>query len=106
LDKYFECEEVSEDQRVKFAATKMKGHTTLWWYSVQVERRRMNKFPIKKWPRMVAEMKGRFFPKEYQISLHQQVQNLRQRGMMVKEYTEEFYQVNLRAGYTEDTQKR
>ena len=30
LDKYFECEEVSKDHRVKFAATKLKGHATLW----------------------------------------------------------------------------
>lgn len=26
LDKYFKCEEFSEDCRVKFAATKLKGH--------------------------------------------------------------------------------
>eukprot|EP00253_Pinus_taeda_P017754 PITA_17754 len=65
MDKYFECEEVSEDRRVKFAATKLKGHASLW-----------------------------------------QVQNLRQRGLTVKDYTKEFYRVNLRAGYTEDTAER
>lgn len=86
-----------------FAATKMKGHTTLWWDSVQVERRRMNKLLIKKWPRMVAKLKDKFLSKDYQIALHRQVQNLRQKGMTVREYTEEFYWVNLRAGYTEDT---
>eukprot|EP00253_Pinus_taeda_P032532 PITA_32532 len=74
MDKYFECEEISEDRRVKFAATKLKGHATLWWDSVQNERKRLNKPPIKTWARM--------------------------------EYTEEFYRVNLRAGYTEDTAER
>lgn len=58
LDKYFECEEVSKDLRVKSVATKLKGHAALWWDSVQAERRWMNKFPIKKWPRMVTKMKG------------------------------------------------
>eukprot|EP00253_Pinus_taeda_P036230 PITA_36230 len=106
MDKYFECEEVSEDRRVKFAATKLKGHATLWWDSVQNERKRLNKPPIKTWTRMVAKLKGRFLPRDYQIALHRQVQNLRQRGLTVKEYTEEFYQVNLRAGYTEDTTER
>lgn len=48
-------------------------------------------------------MKGRFLPKDYQIPLHRQVWNLKQKGMTVKEYTEEFYQVNLRVGYIEDT---
>eukprot|EP00253_Pinus_taeda_P007111 PITA_07111 len=106
MDKYFECEEISEDRRVKFVATKLKGHATLWWDSVQNERKRLNKPPIKTWARMVAKLKGRFLPRDYQITLHRQVQNLRQRGMTVKEYTEEFYRVNLRAGYTEDTTER
>jgi len=34
LDKYFECEEVSEYCRVKFAMTKLKGHAALWWDNV------------------------------------------------------------------------
>ena len=34
LDKYFEDEEISEDKRVRFAATKLKGHAALWWDSV------------------------------------------------------------------------
>lgn len=106
MDKYFECEEVSEDHRVKFAATKLKGHIAVWWDSVQTERRRLNKLPIKTWSRMVAKLKGRFMPKDYQIALHRQVQNLKQKGMMIKEYMEEFYQVNLRYGYIEDTGER
>eukprot|EP00253_Pinus_taeda_P023872 PITA_23872 len=106
MEKYFECKEISEDRRVKFAATKLKGHATLWWDSVQNERKRLNKPPIKTWARMVAKLKGRFLPRDYQIALHRQVQNLRQRGLTVKEYTEEFYRVNLRAGYTEDTTER
>lgn len=91
MDKYFECEEVNEDRRVKFVATKLKGHVDLWWDSVQDERRRLNKVPMKTWSRMVAKLKGRFHPKDYQIALHRQVQNLRQKGLTVKEYTEEFY---------------
>lgn len=55
---------------------------------------------------MVAKMKGRIFPKDYQIALHRWVYNLKQRGMAVKEYTEEVYQVNLRDGYTEDTPEK
>ena len=35
--------------------------------------------------------------------LHRQVHNLRQRGLTIKEYTKEFYRLNLRAGYVEDT---
>eukprot|EP00253_Pinus_taeda_P033677 PITA_33677 len=72
MDKYFECEEVSEDCRVKFAATKLKGHAALWWDSVQNERKRLNKTLIKTWTRMVAKLKGRFLPRDYQIALYRQ----------------------------------
>lgn len=106
LDKYFESEEIIEDKSVRFVVTKLKGHAALWWDSVQADRRRMNKFPIRKWPRMVAKLKGRFLPKDYQVELYRRVQNLRQKGMTVKEYTEEFYRVNLRAGYTDDTPEK
>ena len=70
LDKYFENEEISEDKRVRFAATKLKGHATLWWDSVQADRKRMNELPVRKWPRMVAKLKGRFLPKDYQVELY------------------------------------
>lgn len=88
LDKYFECEEISEDKEVRFAATKLKGHASLCWDSVQAERRRSNKPLIKRWNRMIAKMKSKFLPKYYQVALCRWVQNLKQRAMTVKEYTE------------------
>lgn len=84
----------------------MKGHATLWWESIQAERRIKNKPIIKKWDRMVAKMKGNFFPKYYQLSLYRHVENLKQRGMTMRKYTEEFYKVNMRARYVEDTAKK
>ena len=106
VNKYFEFEETSEDKQVKFAATKLKGHASLWWDSVQEERKRQQKPPIKKWARMEAKLKEKFLPKDYQIMLYRQVHNLKQRGMTVKEFTEEFYKLNLRAGYVEDTPEK
>eukprot|EP00253_Pinus_taeda_P016052 PITA_16052 len=85
MDKYFECEEVSEDHRVKFPVMKLKGHAALWWDSVQNNRKRLNKVPIKTWSRMVAKLKGRFLSRDYQIALHRQVQNLKQKGLTVEE---------------------
>ena len=52
---------------------------------------------------MVTKMRGKLLPKYYQLSLYRQMQNLRQRLLTVREYIEEFYKVNLRVGYIEDT---
>eukprot|EP00253_Pinus_taeda_P015516 PITA_15516 len=106
VNKFFEFEETSEDKQVRFAATKLKGHASLWWDNVQEERRRLGKQPIKKWARMEAKLKEKFLPKDYHIMLYRQVQNLKQRGMTVREFTEEFYKLNLRAGYVEDTSEK
>ena len=51
LDKYFEYDEFEEDKRVRLAVTRLKGHASLWWDSVQAERRRKNKSLIKSWDR-------------------------------------------------------
>lgn len=73
LDKYFEYEEISKDKRIRFVVTKLKGHAALWWDNVQVERKRLNKPLIKKWDKMIARMKSKFLPKDYQNSLYRQV---------------------------------
>ena len=45
---------------------------------------------------MVDKLKAKFILKDYQINLFRKLQNLRQKGMTVKEYIEEFYLLNIR----------
>ena len=47
-------------------------------------------------------MRDKFFPKYYQLIMYRQILNLRQTLLTVREYTEEFYKLNLRDGYVED----
>ena len=55
---------------------------------------------------MMAKLKGKFLPSDYQLTLYKQMQNLRQRLLTVKEYTEEFYRVSIRAGKFQDTAEK
>jgi hypothetical protein len=55
---------------------------------------------------MIAKMKAKFSPRDYQITLFQRMQNLRQKLMSVKEYTEEFYRLNIRAGHRESDDEK
>ena len=100
MEKFFDYEETEDEKKVKIVVTELKGHATLWWDGVQVERKSLGKQPIKNWSRMVANLRGKFLPSNYQQTLFRQMQNLRQRSMIVKEYTEEFYKVSIRAGET------
>jgi hypothetical protein len=97
LDKYFDYEGNDDENNVKHGVTILKGHATLWWDELQVDRRCKGKSKIKSWDRMVAKLKAKFIPKYYQINMFRKLKNLRQKGLLVKEYTEEFYRLNIRA---------
>lgn len=55
---------------------------------------------------MIAKLKDKFLPRDYQLALYKQMQNLRQRLLTVREYTKEFYKVNIRVGYTKDNSEK
>jgi hypothetical protein len=101
MDKYFDYEDVEEEKKVRHAVTRLKGHATLWWDELQADIRRKGKQKIKSWDRMVAMLKEKFMPKDYQINLFRRMKNLRQRGLTVKEYTKDFYKLNIRSGQIE-----
>jgi hypothetical protein len=105
-DKYFDYEDVDGEKKVRHVVTRLKGHASLWWDELQVERRSRGKQKIKNWDRMVAKLKAKFMPKDYRINLSRKLQNLRQKGMKVKEYTEDFYKLNIKAGQREKDEEK
>jgi hypothetical protein len=87
MEKYFDYEDVDEEKKVKYVVTRLKGHATLWWNELQDGRRSKGKQKIKIWDQMVAKLKTKFIPKDHQINMFRRLQNLRQKGMTMKEYT-------------------
>ena len=55
---------------------------------------------------MVAKLKAKFIPKDYNINLFRKLQNLRLKGMTVKEYLEEFYRLNIKIGQRERDEEK
>ena len=54
---------------------------------------------------MIAKSKGKFLPKGYQLISLRTMQNLKKKMMTIREFTEEFYKVNIRSSHIEDTPK-
>jgi hypothetical protein len=106
LDTYFDYENVEEDKKFKHVVTRLKGHATLWWDELQADRHCKGKQKIKSWDRMITKMKEKFIHKDYQVTLFQRMQNLRQKLMSVKEYTKEFYKLTIRAGHHESEDEK
>ena len=84
LNKYFDFEEMEDKKRVRYVATRMKGHATIWWDELQIHRERRGKSQINSWDKMLRKIKSQFMPKDYQFNLIRQLQNLRQKAMAVK----------------------
>jgi hypothetical protein len=55
---------------------------------------------------MVAKLKDKFMPKYYQINMFRKLQNLRHKGMSVKEYIEDLYKLNIRTGQREKDEEK
>ena len=54
---------------------------------------------------MLCNIKIQFMPKDYKLNIIRQLQNLRQKAMTIKEYTEEFFRLSIRAGHTGRSRK-
>ena len=84
INKYFDFEEIEDKKKVRYAATRMKGHATIWWDELQIHRERRGKSKINSWDKMQRNIKSQFMPKNYEFNLIIQLQNLRQKSMTVK----------------------
>ena len=74
-------------KKVRYAATILKGHATIWWDELRIHRKRRGKKKINSWDKMLHKIKSQFMPKDYQLNIFRQLQNLTQKAMTVKEYT-------------------
>ena len=102
MEKFFEYENTPDNRKMKIVVTRLKGHASLWWEHLQTDRQRRRKEKIRTWPKMVNKVKNKFLPVDYQVSLFRKMQNLKQKNMTMKEYTEEFYRLDIRSRHVDD----
>lgn len=70
MENHFECDDISEAQRVKIRKSRLRGHALTCWKFLQEEREKENKKPIKNWKTMAAKIKDNYLPENYDIQLH------------------------------------
>ena len=102
IEKFSEYESTPDNRKKSIAVTKLKGHASLWWEHLQIDRKSRGKEKIITWPKMVNKVKKKFLPIDYQVSYLRKMQNLKQRDMTVKEYTKEFYGLDIRSRHVDD----
>ena len=100
LNKYFDFEEIEDKKKVRYAATRLKGHAAICWDELHIHRERRGKSKINSWDKMLYKIKRQFIPKDDQLTLIRQLQNIRQKSMTAKGYTKEFFKLSIRARQT------
>ena len=55
---------------------------------------------------MTTKLRGKFLPQDYKLVLFMKLQNIKQKSMKVRDFTEEFYRVNIRSCHIEDTPEK
>ncbi|KAJ4950866.1 hypothetical protein NE237_027698 [Protea cynaroides] len=84
-------------KRVKFVATRLKGHAAIWWDQIQANMRLKSKESIGTWEKIQSRLHGKFVPQPRRSSL----QNLRQQKGSVQEHIGEFHQLSIRNALNE-----
>lgn len=61
MEEYFKFEEIEDPDKVRFSKTQLKGHLSIWWREVQLEKGRRGKDEVTKWDKMVEKLKDNLF---------------------------------------------
>ena len=75
IEKFFEYENTPNNRKAKITIIKLKGHASLWWKHLQIDRQTRGNEKIMTWPKMVNKVKNKFLPADYQVSLLRKMQN-------------------------------
>ena len=67
MENNFECEEITNAQKVKVEKARLRGLALTWWKLLHEERERVNKKPIANWKAMVTKIKEHYLLEDHKI---------------------------------------
>lgn len=97
LDTYFDLNDVEEDKE-----TKLKDFFIIWWNSTHNERKMNGKKPITKTNEMIAMMKSKFMPIDFEVQMIWKFHNHKKWDQDVATHIEEFERLNMQTHCNED----
>ncbi|KAL0641682.1 hypothetical protein Bca4012_102537 [Brassica carinata] len=101
IELVFNCQQLTEERKVRLAATEFCGYAISWWDQIATTRRRNGEPQVASWFEMKTVMKKRFVPNHYGRDLHQKLRRLSQGSKSVEDYHQEMETLMLKADLEE-----
>ena len=73
MENHFECEGITEAQKVKGAKSRLRGVALTWWKYLQEEREKVDKKHIANWKPMVTKVKDQYLFEYYEVKIHKKM---------------------------------
>lgn len=101
IEEILEFKRIPEDQCVPLIAYRFKNRAMAWWQQIKESRRRAGKPRIETWERLKKHMRRAFLPYNYERTLYNKLQALRQGTRTVEEYSADFFTMVARSTISE-----
>ncbi|PWA70702.1 hypothetical protein CTI12_AA286890 [Artemisia annua] len=106
VERVFDVKNLSDEQKVKLVAIKLKKNASIWWEHVKKQRIREGKPKIASWYKMKKKLMAKFLPVHYKQEAYIEYHNFRQgSSMSVEDFTGEFDRLRMRCDVDEEDEQ-
>ncbi|XP_061364670.1 uncharacterized protein LOC133308096 [Gastrolobium bilobum] len=105
VERVFDLKNLTDEQKVKLVAIKLRKHASIWWEHVKKQRIRDGKSKIQRWDKMKKLLQHKFLPAQYRQEAFIEYHNFRQRDLTVEQYTTEFDRLRMRCDMVEEDEQ-
>ncbi|GJS12981.1 RNA-directed DNA polymerase [Tanacetum coccineum] len=105
VERVFDIKNLSDEQKVKLVAIKLKKNASIWWEHVIKQRTQEGKAKIVNWSKMKKKLMVKNLPVQYRQEAFIDYHNYKQTSISVEEFTSEFDHLRLRCDVVEEDEE-